>query len=237
MATAHNSWLQQGFFVLGNEGLMPSVRAHLEQALNVSPGTLRISNYPVATNWKHTYWWREGGLEYAEAQFVAQIAKGYPVLSLGVAIEKGYETSQATTKPQQLMDRQTWDWPRFVEHVEQVLSSDVPAAAAKLAQPVTIRISTKLVVDGEGRGWQTRAFSFVDGTWFERYIGGVTAAEIASYVHELDPQKNLWAIVHFARDIGPAETEGLSAQQLAKVLLVFDSIRRRLKGVVVTEAV
>jgi hypothetical protein len=237
MATAHKSWLRQGFFVLGNEGLMPSVREQLEQDLNVRPGTLRISNYPVATNWKHTYWWREGDIEYAEAQFVAQIAKGYPVLSLGVAIEKGFETSQATNKPQQLMDRQAWDWPRLVGHVEEVLSSDVPAAATTLGEPVAIRISTKLVVDGEGRGWETRAFSYVDGAWFERYVGGVKTAEIANYVRELDPQKNLWVIVHFARDIGPAETEGLSVQQLAKTLLAFDPIRRRLKGTSVTDAV
>ena len=128
------------------------------------------------------------------------------------------------------MDRQVWDWPRFVGHVEQVLSSDVPAAAATLGEAVTIRISTKLVVDGERRGWETRAFSFLDGTWFERYVGGIQAAEIANHVHELDPQENLWAIVHFARDIGPAEAEGLSAQQLAKTLLAFDSIRKRLKG-------
>jgi hypothetical protein len=71
MATVHSSWLQQGFFVLGNEGLMPSVREELEGALKLGRGTLHISNYPTATNWKHTYWWREGDIEYAEAQFFA----------------------------------------------------------------------------------------------------------------------------------------------------------------------
>ena len=207
---------------------MPSVRDELEKALGFRRNTLRISNYPVATNWKHTYWWREGNVEFAEAQFVAQIAKEYPVLSLGAAVEKGFEIPQVPK--QKSMDRRTWDWPRFVDNVEQVLLRDVAEVATKLGESVHLRIKNKAWRDEKGKPWTTRAFSFVDGKWFERYVGGIDPRVIVDHIRDLNNQKDFWAIVHFARDLGPNEADGLSAQQMAQALIAFDPIRRRLKG-------
>jgi hypothetical protein len=236
MAIVKSSWLRQGYFVLGNEGLMPSVRVELEKALSLNPGSLNITNYPPATNWKHTYWWREGHTQYAEAQFFAQIAKEYPVLSLGIAIEKGFEDAEAAKTPQALMDRGVWDWPRLVGHIDALLSVDVPAAARALRSPVNLRITTKAVVGGEGRGWRTRAFSYVEEGWFERYVGAVEPATIVTHVSEIDKQKNSWAIVHFAHDLSPAESEGLSVTQVASSLLAFARMRDRLHGSIPTSA-
>ena len=197
MPTVHSSWLRQGFFILGNEGLMPAVREELERLLTLSQGGLRIKNYPVATNWRHTYWWRENDLDYAEAQFFAQIAKEYPVLSLGVAVEKGFEDAGLASRTEQLMTRNEWDWPRLVRDIELVLADDVAAAARATQGAITVRIRTKSVTAGEEAGWQARAFSLIDGDWYERYVGRVQPQKIADHVRELDGQRDVWAIVTF----------------------------------------
>ena len=227
----HASWLRQGFFVLGDDGFMPSVRRLLEQHLSQPQGTLRIRNYPVASHWKHTYWWREGKTEFAEAQFFAQIAKSYPVLSLGVAIEKGFEDERATADTAKLMDRHTWDWPRLPDNIDEVLATDVVEAAQGISGPVNLRINSKRVVDGESLGWEMRAFSIVEGTWYERYVGAVTPDTIASYIRGVDERRDSWVIVHFGEDLAPTEAEGLSPEQTAVKLMRFNPVRRRLRGV------
>lgn len=231
MTTVQSSWLQQGFFVLGKEGLMPSVREELEKHLGLQPHGLRISFYPTMGKWKHTYWWREGAEEYKEAQFFAQISDGYPVFSLGVAVEKGYEIAPPNTPPEKLMDR-TWDWHRLVQH-----AGDVVALASKVNGPLTIRVRKKVNTrtdatfadDDKSIGWATRAFSRVNGKWCERYIGKASKDVIASHIGSVNDEKDVWAIVHFARDFSPREAQGMSARTMAKTLLAFDPIRRRLR--------
>jgi len=225
----HSSWLGQGFFILGNEGLMPAVREELERLLALGRGGLRIKNYPVATNWKHTYWWREGDLDYAEAQFVAQIAKEYPVLSLGVAVEKGFEDAAVASRPEQVMTGDQWDWARLVLYIELVLAEDVAAAATATGGSITLRIRTRSGAAGDDVGWKSRAFSLVDGDWCERYVGRVQPERIADYVRDLDGRRDTWAIVHFATDITPGEADGLTASQVANTLFSFNPIRKRLR--------
>lgn len=230
MPTVHSSWLKQGFFILGNEGLMPAVREELERLLSLSPGGLRIKNFPVATNWKHTYWWREDDIDYAEAQFFAQIAKEYPILSLGVAVEKGYENPALAVRQEQLMTGKDWDWTRLVRDIDLVLTEGVVAAADALRGPITVRVRTKSPTEaGENAGWQARAFSLIDGDWYERYVGKVQPPKIADHIREVDGCNDAWAIVHFATDITGAEADGLTAGQLAKTLFDFNPIRQRLR--------
>ena len=45
----------------------------------------------MATSEMSVYWWREGSVDYAEAQFTAAISKEQPILSLGVSVEEGRE--------------------------------------------------------------------------------------------------------------------------------------------------
>src|SRR6185503_4788218 len=94
MATVSPDWLTRGYFVLGNEGLMRDVRDILERSLRMPKGSLRVRMYPEEQKFKHTVWWREGRAAYMEAQLFAEIARGYPVLSLGIAIEKGYTSAK-----------------------------------------------------------------------------------------------------------------------------------------------
>jgi hypothetical protein len=99
-------WLRQGYFQLGNDGLMPAVREALERNLQPAGRHFSIHYFPARANWKHTCWWREGLDAYAEAQFFAHIAEAHPVLSLGVAVEKGFTTVPAAvqTTPQKMMN-------------------------------------------------------------------------------------------------------------------------------------
>lgn len=96
MATVSADWLTKGYFVLGDDGLMRDVRDILERSLRMPKGSLGVRMYPEEQKWKHTVWWRQGRPAYKEAQLFAQIARGYPVLSLGVAVEKGYSSVQQT---------------------------------------------------------------------------------------------------------------------------------------------
>lgn len=224
------SWLHQGFFAIGNEGssLMQLVRDELEQRLHLQ---FRIESYPIGPQWCHTYWWRQGELNYAEAQFFAQISQDFPVLSLGVSIEKGYEEDSVRQEPEKFMDRLVWDWPRLTEHISTICSTDVVEAAAKLPEPKPINIRTRSQ-RYETKGlecWKTRIFSYVDDQWFERYKGRVQPEIISSYIHELDRQRDSWVNVYFACDFGPKEVDDLSDFEVATILIAFDSIRRRLR--------
>jgi hypothetical protein len=226
------SWLLKGHFDFSAQDPRHTttqlIKADLCASLGLPKDGLRIASYPVGAAWRHIFWWREGNVDYAEAQFFAEVSETHPVLSLGVAVEKGLE--DRARRPEQLMDRATWDWPRLVEHLPVVLSTDVVAAAAVLRGPINVRIRSKRRVEADsGATWETRAFSFVDGGWFDRHVGRVEPDKISEYVRDLDSQRDSWAIVHFARDLGPAEAEGLPSAGAAALLVGFDGIRRRLR--------
>lgn len=226
------SWLVKGHFDFSAQDprhtITQLIKADLCTSLSLPKDGLRIASYPVGAAWRHTFWWREGNVDYAEAQFFAEVAEPYPVLSLGVAVEKGFEDS--ALRPEQLMDRVTWDWPRLVERLPVVLSTDVVAAGAALQGPINVRIRSKRRAEADTEAaWVTRAFSFIDGGWFERHVGRVEPDGISEYIRGLDSQPDLWAIVHFARDLGPAEADGLPSSGAAAILIGFDGIRRRFR--------
>src|SRR5262245_66061670 len=97
---------------------------------------MKTAMYPVGANWKHVFWWRETGAEFAEAHFVAAIVEDYPILSLGISVEKGRGTP---TKKRPALDT-TWDWHRLLKHLPDVLKSDVAQLATDLGRPVNFRI-------------------------------------------------------------------------------------------------
>lgn len=221
--TADARWLHQGFFVLGDDqaNFTRAVRDELQRSLGLA---FRIGGYPNRQAWRHTVWWREGDQNYAEAQFFARISKEYPVLSMGVSVEKGIEGPVETSDEE--MDRQTWHWPRFVQHAEDILSSEVRAVSANLGQPISLRIKV----------WreaaETRAFSLVNGQWYERHRGTVNEADIARYIADLDGRQASWVDAYIAQDLAPRDADRLTTQAASAILLTFDGIRRRLGGVV-----
>lgn len=239
MANVKAAWLRQGYFVLGNEGLMPAVRKELEQSLQLPKGHFSIHYYPGHAQWRHTYWWREGDDAYAEAQFVAHVSGAYPVLSVGLSVEKGYTVAPlgVVVPPEQMMTA-AWDWHRVLPQLELVLTKEVPAIARTLGD-VTLRIRTStagtdLTTAKPKRAWSWKAFTYADGTWYERQVGAVHVDTIATYVSAVDAKPDVWAILHLVHDLTPASAEGLSAPDLAHLLRQFDRARRRLRDLPVT---
>ncbi len=221
------AWLLKGHFDFAGQGQHDtttlSIKANLCSALGLQPDGLRIANYPTGPSFKHTFWWREGGRDFAEAQFVAAISKEHPVLSLGV--------SGSAKRPQQAMDRRLWDWPHLVENLPTILSTDVPDVAAATRGPVHVRVRHGVQWDGGRRWWHTRCFSFVGEGWFERHAGRVrTETEtIVEHVGNLDKRTDSWVIVTITQDLAPSEADGMTPAEVAGVLLRFSTIRRRIR--------
>jgi len=225
---AQAAWLQKGHFVLGEDRPSFTVAVRDELLRGTGLSHLEIVQFPSQPAWRHSLYWREGEVNYAEAQFFASIAKEYPILSLGVSVEKGLEDASATGDD--LMDRRTWDWVRFVKEVEHLASTEVPKLEMKHPrQAVTLRIWTRRYVDSADEpGRETGSFSFFEKQWFKRHKGDSSASDIAEYVAEIDRRAGSWAFASFSRDLGPEEAGRLSPLGAAEILLEFDGIRRRL---------
>ena len=226
MATVQASWLHKGYFVLRDDGLMRDVRDILETSLRLRKGSLSVRMYPEDQAWKHTVWWREAREAFVEAQFFAQVARGYPVLSLGVAVEKGYSSIKVAKTPVKRMSR-TWDWRHLVANAEGFLGDVEELGKRFKTHPLTLRVT---VTPASGRGSKTTAYSFVNDGWYERYVGHATPRKIANHFREVDGMHDHWAIVHVAWDLSPEEADGWTARKLASTLIKFNGIRRRLRG-------
>lgn len=232
-------WLVRGYFDVadpeGGQSATQQVRNQLADRLNQPPSRVRIANYPVGPAWKHTFWWREGDVEYAEAQFFAQIADDYPVLSVGVSVEKGLEDetcAPAGQRDKYVMNRQSWDWKRLIRLASVVLDADVPACARALSRPLSFRLFLLQYQSGEVIRRERRTFVFAGERWFERHVGTATPAGITECLQELDQRRDWWVDAHFACDLPPAEADAMSAEAATEILWHFDGLRRRLRGIV-----
>jgi len=230
------NWLFRGYFEVSDPSGGPSftqqVRDSLAAHLGGSVASFRISSYPVGPAWRHTFWWREGDSDYAEAQFFARIAEEYPVLSVGVSVEKGLEKPDAAPSAKRgtyIMDRKTWDWQRFKNRAKDVLTADVPACASLVSRPVELRFHTHRYVRGKVTTRERRAFVFCDGAWFERHIGKATEPTILDYVRDLDHREDWWVDAYFGCDLFPNEVEGMKADTFASILSSFGAIRKRIR--------
>ncbi len=74
---------------------------------------MEMASYPVGAGWRHVFWWRETEADLAEAQFIASISEEYPILSLGISVEKGRATA---TKNRPALDP-TWDWRNLLRRL------------------------------------------------------------------------------------------------------------------------
>jgi hypothetical protein len=223
-------WVVQGFFDQSAEDrrqtTTQTIRDELSAALNLPTGRLRIATYPVGPAWRHTFWWREGAQDYAEAQFFARIAEDYPILSIGVSVEKGREDSDIEDQSQR-MDRETWAWQRLIARRADVLESDVPRCAADLQRPVNVRLRTHYKDDLVPSECAT--FCFSDNRWFKRHHGTADVAEISAELGALDHKTDRWVDLYFAIDLDASTADGLSPAAVADLLLRFEPIRRRVR--------
>lgn len=225
------AWLVRGYFDLSADDPRHTTTQHIRDVLAASLGRqLHIAMYPVGANRKHTFWWREGTEDYAEAQFFWRIDEDCPVLSVGVSIEKGREGTAARPiaepDPERL-DRATWDWQRLINRRTQVLETDLPQVAEAVGRPVNIRVRS--YHSGGLNRDESRTFCFVDGHWFQRHRGVADASIIASHLVHLDALNDRWVDLYFALDIDPTSAEGFTAEDVASLLLRFQPIRNRLR--------
>ena len=225
------NWLLRGVFQLESRRtrhtFTKGVREELARALRVAPGSLYIAQYPVAAAFRHTFWWRTGTVDYAEAQFFARIAADYLVLSLGVSVEKGYEKTRrlkSRPKPSQIMNRSTWDWRRFVARSELVLRRMLPSLAEKLQRPIVLRVSTASTSPEDDR-----TYTCMSGTWYRRHVGKVPASDARDHIAALDRKRDVWVNVYMGCDFGPDEADGKTPTEVAALLLSFNSIREILR--------
>lgn len=225
------SWLLKGYFDLSaqhrNKRTTQEIREHLCDALGLSK--MEMASYPIGVGWRHVFWWRETKAQFAEAQFVAAISKEYPMLSLGISVEKGRAPA---TKKRPALDP-TWDWHNLLRHLHKVLTTDVARVAEGLGKPLNLRISSKPAQTPDLAGWKTRGFSFIEGQWFERHVGEVRGDRvdaIADCIRELNDRKDTWVVLTFTRDLSPSEAEDMSPAAVGDVLLKFNPLRERLRG-------
>jgi hypothetical protein len=225
------SWLLKGYFDLSTQDrnlrTTQEIRRHLCEAIGLSE--MEMASYPVGAGWRHVFWWRETKADFAEAQFVAAISEEYPMLSLGISVEKGRATA---TKNRPALDP-TWDWHNLLRHLHEVLTTDVRRVSENLGKPLNLRIRSKPTETPDTAGWKTRGFSLIDGQWFERHVGEVRGDKvdaIADRIRELNDKKDTWVVLTFTCDLSPSEADDMSSAAVAEVLLKFNPLRERLRG-------
>ncbi|MBM3293948.1 MAG: hypothetical protein FJY82_05420 [Candidatus Aminicenantes bacterium] len=231
------NWLFRGYFGVsapsGGPSITQQVRDRLAIRMGRSPSAVKIASYPVGPAWRHTFWWREGAVDYAEAQFFARIAEDYPVLSVGVSVEKGLEEPRAAPSAKRrtyLMERQKWDWQRFIKLAAEVLRSDVPECSSLLSRPVTLRLDTHQFVKGKAGARERAAFVFLEGAWHERHLGKAKERRIIDHLRDLDQRRDWWVNAYLACDLFPDEVRTLDAEALASALWGFSAVRQRLRS-------
>ena len=121
----------------------------------------------------------------------------------------------------------TWDWHRLIANAETILGPDIRSMASRLRWPVTLRVKrTRVTADGS----TTQAYSFANGNWYQSYEGHGAESKIVKHLKKVDGMHDHWAIVHLACDLDPKEADGLTARDLAATLIMFNNIRKRLRG-------
>ena len=237
------AWLVHGYFELETESgksFTQEVRDHLVSMLELKPKALTPKRLPRGStpSW---LWWRESEKPYREAQFFAGLALEYPILSIGVSVEKGFfERQPAHESPTSLrgvephpksekewMDSETWDWHRLVAHRLAILE-EVPAICERIRRPVLVKLHKKDSEDRTSEKWN-RTFVYHEDSWFERHKGSIEPEEICSHIEGLDGQKDHWIDALFCCDLGPRDVDGMTTDQFAEILVSFAPLRARIR--------
>lgn len=224
-----SDWANRGYFDFSDfpRGKTPTqiIRGELCQALGLHDRDLGIAFWPVGPSWKHIVWWRKGERSHAEAQFLMEVAGEYPILSLGVSIEKGFVES---ADDRHRMDRSTWHWSVLLDAGHDILATDVPAIHARAGSPIAIRARVRR--DGMLAEAESATFVYADGRWWKRCEGGVDAGVIVDKLREFDRLEQDWVDLHFVEDIPAEALENLTPKDVADRLLNFEPLWRRFHG-------
>ena len=224
-------WLEHGLFQVtdsSGKSFNRQVPKALAARLGLAPADLQLASFPVGPAWRFALWWREWEVDFAEAQFMAAIAADFPILSLGVSVEKGLEKRPglAPDDPRH-MDRRSWDWPNFRRRTRQILMRDIPRCSQALGRPVSLRL---IVIPWEkrpARVRETHTFACDGNAWFRRRKGQAQINDIRDLITNLDGGKDHWVNAHIVCDL--ADARGLTAEGAAGILHAFAQIRDRIR--------
>ncbi len=225
-------WLEHGFFQVtdsSGKSFSQEVRKALAARLGLAPGDLRLASFPVGPAWRFALWWREGEVDFAEAQFMAAIAADFPILSLGVSVEKGLEIPSLAPDDPRHMDRRSWDWPNFRRRTRQILMRDIPRCSQALGRPVSLRL---IVIPWEkrpARERETHTFVCDGNAWFRRRKGHAQINDIRDLITDLDGGKDHWVNAHIVCDLAGSDIQGMTAEEVAGTLLTLSPIRDRIR--------
>lgn len=207
---------------LGGKTPTMSIRDHLCTRLGLQPKSLRIIPYPTGPSRKHTFWWREGAVDYAEAQYFLQIAGEYPMCAVGVSVEKGLEGPGFDAA--HAMDRNLWHWPRLVAQAGEIFGNLLPDIQEESDRSITVRLRAK-----QHRNLMKRlshVLSLNSGAWTERHVGHRSLDEIVGIVKTLDQSQDYWVDSYFTFDLTAQELEFAGPDGVAEILLRFEPLWR-----------
>lgn len=212
------AWIRRGNFVLGSvsHGHQDTFSIAVRKELTKTTSIKKHAGYP-SRDLRHSIYWREGDVNYAEAQFFASISQHHAVLSIGVSVEKGDES----------VDHRTWDWPHVLKVVPRLVKDKLPALAEQLPRPLVIWLQPSLRAKQIEQG--SRTFMFEERQWFERHIGKVAVEKIVQAIADADKNTELWVNLHIGYELSEADASGLTPAEFAERLRAFDAMRLFLK--------
>ena len=182
------NWLTRGYFDLrnadGGQTVTQQVRDNLADHLGQPRRAVKIRSYPVGPAWRHTVWWGEGEVGFPEAQFIMRTSEEYPILSVGLSVEKGMGTPRVGAPKSDLMD-ETWSWNRFKDEADSFLEHDIPGCSSDIGRPISLRFFPYDYKAASPINIPRRTFVSDGGLWFERHVGSAKTSEIADYIREL----------------------------------------------------
>jgi hypothetical protein len=216
-------WVRRGYFDLQSRVRRDATFSKLvTDELRKTTSVTKVAGYPVRAKFRHSLYWREGNVNYAEAQFFATISHQHALLSLGVSVEKGVEAGTG----EQRLNRQTWDWRRVVRLAPELVAVSLPRLAEQLSRPLSLWLLTAR--GNEER--ESRTFVFDGGQWFQRYSGGVRPEAITRAITQVDKWGEAWVNLHVGYDLTAEEAGKLDVAAFARRLSAFDGVRRLLRG-------
>jgi len=205
-------WLEAGYFdVRSRENRENTFTNQVARQLGEElGGSFRSIPYPASgARFKWAFYWREGDLPFAEAQFLASIDSEHAVLSIGISIERD-------------PPGQSKCWKRLVSEWPGLVRGELPQLAEKLDRP--------LVVWGMRKGQESRTYVRTTRAWYRRREGPVDEGEAAGVVDELDASED-WVDFIIGYDLVLQDipvSGGILPSDFATKLVAFDPIRRLL---------
>lgn len=217
-------WLHLGYFDQREDKRGDTRTIKIRNTLDELHGRhFEISMVPRAPGvFRRTFYWREPEDGGDRAQYIAHIDENAPVMYIGLSVEKGEETDDPM---HEIMDRQTWDWPRLVQVDPSRLESILKNLSQSLNRPVLVYVWSHTRTD-QG----SRCFVFLKDGFYERGVGTATVDDLKAVLRDIDVQGDTWVDAWIVCALAPSEVGRLKPSEAASLLYKFSELRTLLRG-------